>query len=73
MISYEAQGATTTTQFGAGTNVTSTKDVLSLDLTSIAKTDSIAGTDFYTLHGSLNMVFVAADGSGMTVMAPLTF
>jgi hypothetical protein len=73
LISYNASGATSATQFGAGTNVTSTNDALSLDLTSIEKTDSIAGIDYYTLHGSLDIVFVAADGSGATVTAPLTF
>ena len=73
MISYSAQGATSATQFGAGTNVMSTKDALSIDITSIDKTDSIAGIDYYTLHGSLDIVFVAADGSGTTVTAPLTF
>jgi hypothetical protein len=73
LISYDVQGATSATQFGAGTNVTSTKDALSIDITSIAKTDSIAGIDYYTLHGTLDIVFVAADGSGTTVTAPLTF
>jgi hypothetical protein len=73
LISYSAQGATTATQFGAGTNVTSTKDALSIDISSIDKTDSIAGIDYYTLHGSLDIVFVAADGSGTTVTASLTF
>jgi hypothetical protein len=73
LISYNAQGAASATQFGAGTNVTSTKDSLSIDITSIDKTDSVAGTDFYALHGSLDIVFVAADGSGTTVTAPLTF
>ncbi|HEY5146016.1 MAG TPA: hypothetical protein VII82_04585 [Polyangiaceae bacterium] len=73
LISYSAQGATSATQFGAGTNVMSTKDALSIDITSIDKTDSIAGIDYYTLHGSLDIVFVAADGSGTTVTAPLTF
>jgi hypothetical protein len=73
LVSYDAQGATPATQFGAGTNVTSTKDALSIDITSIAKTDSIAGIDYYTIHGSLDIVFVAADGSGTTVTATLTF
>ena len=73
LISYNAQGAATATQFGAGTNVTSTKDSLSIDITSIDKADSIAGIDYYTLHGSLDVVFIAADGSGTTVTAPLTF
>jgi hypothetical protein len=73
LISYNAQGATAATQFGAGTNVTSTQDVLSLDITSIDKTDSNAGVDDYTLHGSLDIVLVAADGSGTTVTVPLTF
>jgi hypothetical protein len=73
LISYTAQGSTGVTQFGAGTNVTSTQDVLSLDITSIDKTDSIAGTDYYTLHGSLDIVLVAADGSATTVTVPLTF
>ena len=73
LISYNVQGATSATQFGAGTNVTSEKDALSIDITSIDKTDSIAGIDYYTLHGSLDIVFVAADGSGTTVTAPLTF
>ncbi len=73
LISYNAQGAASATQFGAGTNVTSTKDSVSIDITSIDKADSIAGIDFYTLHGSLDIVFVAADGSGTTVTAALTF
>jgi hypothetical protein len=73
LISYNAQGAASATQFGAGTNVTSTEDMLSIDITSIDKSDSIAGIDDYTLHGSLDIVFVAADGSGTTVTAPLTF
>jgi len=73
LINYTAQGATGATQFGAGTNVTSTKDALSIDITSIDKTDSIGAIDYYTLHGSLQIVFVAADGSGTTVTAPLTF
>ena len=73
LISYRAQGATSTTQFGAGTNVTSTKDSLSIEISSIDKSDSIAGTDYYTLHGSLDIVFVAADGSPTTVTAALTF
>ena len=73
LISYRAQGASSTTQFGAGTNVTSTEDSLSIDITSIDKSDSIAGTDYYTLHGSLDIVFVAADGSAATVTVPLTF
>jgi hypothetical protein len=73
LISYNAQGAASATQFGAGTNVTSTKDALSIDITSIEKTDSVAGIDSYTLHGSLDIVFVAADGSGTTVTATLTF
>jgi hypothetical protein len=73
LISYSAPGATSPTQFGAGTNVMSTKDSLSIDLTSIDKADSVAGIDYYTLHGSLDIVFVAADGSGTTVTVPLTF
>jgi hypothetical protein len=73
LISYNAQGATTATQFGAGTNVTSSKDSLSIDITSIDKTNSIGGVDYYTLHGTLDIVFVAADGSGTTVTVPLTF
>jgi hypothetical protein len=73
LISYTAQGATTTTQFGAGTNVTSSKDSLSIDITSIDKTGSTGAIDDYTLHGSLDIVFVAADGSGTTVTAALTF
>jgi hypothetical protein len=73
LISYNAQGAASVTQFGAGTNVTSTQDSLSLDITSIDKTDSAGGIDDYTLHGSLDIVFVAADGSAATVTVPLTF
>jgi hypothetical protein len=73
LISYDTQGSTTATQFGAGTNVTSTKDALSIVITSIDKASSSAGIDYYTLHGSLGIVFVAADGSGTTVTAPLTF
>jgi hypothetical protein len=73
LISYTAQGASSVTQFGAGTNVTSTQDALSIDVTSIDKAASVAGVDYYTLHGSLDIVFVAADGSGTTVTAPLTF
>jgi hypothetical protein len=73
LISYDAPGATTATQFGAGTNVTSTKDSVSIDITSIDKTDSVAGVDYYTLHGTLDIVFVAADGSGTTVTSTLTF
>jgi len=73
LISYNASGAASATQFGAGTNVTSTADMLSIDITSIDKTGSSASTDDYTLHGSLDIVFVAADGSGTTVTATLTF
>lgn len=40
---------------------------------SIDKADSIGGVDYYTLHGTLDIVFVAADGSGTTVTVPLTF
>ena len=73
LISYNAQGASTATQFGAGTNVTSQNDSVSIDITSIDKTDSVGGVDDYTLHGSLDIVFVAADGSPTTVTATLTF
>ncbi len=73
LISYNAQGATSATQFGAGTNVMSTKDSLSIDITSIDKTVSTTAIDHYTLHGSLDIVFVAGDGSGTTVTVTLTF
>ena len=73
LISYNAQGASTATQFGAGTNVTSPNDSVSIDITSIDKTDSVDAVDDYTLHGSLDIVFVAADGSATTVTATLTF
>jgi hypothetical protein len=73
LISYNAQGASTATQFGAGTNVTSPNDSVSIDITSIDKTDSVGAVDDYTLHGSLDIVFVAADGSPTTVTATLTF